>query len=707
MTDKVYHYHEETTELGEETIKRVLRNSGLTEKEAEVYIFLSQHDIRKGTEIAQLLKKDKAQVFRILRRLQTKGFVEATLEFPSRFTVVPFENILSSLVRAKQEEVAFIKGAKKELLDYLSKKQQVEPPEKLVVIKGNKKIYQKISQIIGDAKTGLSVATTVPSLIVGDRLGVFESAFNRTPRAEIQYRFLIDSFPENQKAAKALVKRISETGNLRARNPELGLNPFPRIVIRDGEEILFFISKLDVADKVGKEEVCLWTNSKPLVQAFTSVFEDLWLNATDIKTRISEAETGIQATSKTCVIKDTETARQKYNGSIQAAEKEIIMITSLTKPVEFMKNMQLLKHWNEKGVSVKMMVPITRENIEAVQQLSKHQEVRHVPVGYLATTIVDGKDLFSFKTSSYQEGQSEQDFESTFYTNDSEYVTRTKNMLNDIWKNARAPSTITLGSTIPSPQPVAPLPDDVDPLVRPDSPYQKMVVKVAEKTGLVTEKDVLNKIITAKKIPGKNWPKQALRFYGNAGHAVIHPPESFNLPDFLVRAVHENKQSSFGTTDRLYVYLWLKTQKGYSYVPVASVSDNPEDAKFQKTLLARTPAEQNIQVFQKDALQLRFQGNTFFAGWTKPIPLMPSKYTLPPACILLESYNELRTRATEFTYPSGVKANVEVNGYDAFVTFFHPASKYSGPGTDGVIGRDVVATMHPPRRTIKASNFNA
>jgi len=86
---------------------------------------------------------------------------------------------------------------------------------------------------------------------------------------------------------------------------------------------------------------------------------------------------------------------------------------------------------------------------------------------------------------------------------------------------------------------------------------------------------------------------------------------------------------------------------------------------------------------------------------------MPSKYTLPPACILLENYNELRTRATEFTYPSGVKANVEVNGYDAFVTFFHPASKYSGPGTDGVIGRDVVAIMHPPRRTSKASNFNA
>jgi hypothetical protein len=30
------------------------------------------------------------------------------------------------------------------------------------------------------------------------------------------------------------------------------------------------------------------------------------------------------------------------------------------------------------------------------------------------------------------------------------------------------------------------------------------------------------------------------------------------------------------------------------------------------------------------------------------------------------------------------------------VTFFHPASKYSGPGTDGRINRDVVTTIHPP-----------
>jgi sugar-specific transcriptional regulator TrmB len=146
--------------LGEETIKKVLIDSGLTEKETEVYIFLAKHNVCKGTEIARLLRKDKAQVFRILRRLQAKGYVEATFEFPSRFTVVPFENIIDTIVKAKQEEVAHIKEAKKDLLDYMSLKRQTQVLEKFLVISGNRKIYSKISHIIKETKHELSIAAT-------------------------------------------------------------------------------------------------------------------------------------------------------------------------------------------------------------------------------------------------------------------------------------------------------------------------------------------------------------------------------------------------------------------------------------------------------------------------------------------------------------------------------------------------------------------
>ena len=53
-------------------------------------------------------------------------------------------------------------------------------------------------------------------------------------------------------------------------------------------------------------------------------------------------------------------------------------------------------------------------------------------------------------------------------------------------------------------------------------------------------------------------------------------------------------------------------------------------------------------------------------------------------------------RRVDYALPSGTKINFEANSYEAFVTFYHPASKYSGPGTDGTIGRDVVITIYPP-----------
>ena len=48
--------------------------------------------------------------------------------------------------------------------------------------------------------------------------------------------------------------------------------------------------------------------------------------------------------------------------------------------------------------------------------------------------------------------------------------------------------------------------------------------------------------------------------------------------------------------------------------------------------------------------------------------------------------------------PSGFRNRLESNGFDAFVTFMHPASKYSGPGTDGFFIRDLVLTMTPPKK---------
>ena len=690
------HHHRNLVVLGEETIKTVLKSAGLTEKEAVIYIFLAKNEPLKGTEIAKLSKKDKAHVFRILKKLQAKGFVEATLEFPARYTVVPFETVLESVVKAKREEVNFIEKAKKDLIEQLRKKSQIDQSlEKFVVVKGKKRIHSKIYKMYQNTKSQISVAMTASSFMQFDRYGVFDAFLKHRVNPKINHRFLTELSEENLNSMKALLKRMPKTEiNFKARNPDLGAGLFPRMIIRDNEELLFFTSTPRIG-RPRKEEVCLWTNSNSLVQTFTVVFDEIWRNSTDIQAKISEIETGKPPLS-ICIISDVEEAKKKYEETLQSAKEEIVLMTSSKNLVRHWKNRTRLEDWSKKGVHVRIMAPIVGENLEMAKQISKIFPVKHIPNGYPEATIVDCKHYFQFKTplTDKEKGVQTSNFKSTFYTNDLHYVSKMKNMFNDVWESASAPSPITLEMILKRSHKQRVAPSGGKP-----SYFTKvsgLSFKDWKLSETATEKEVLNKIINTEKFPREIQVSGPMKLHGSLASAVIHPPSHFNLPDMVITVFHVEKHSSFGEEDAMLIYLWLETPTGSVYVPVAYVGDNPRAQAVWKAFMAGTPAGQNVQLVKKDELQVQIHGNTLFVGWTKKIPLITTQHSLPPSCLLIEGYGDLKTDSYTMFSPSGYKTEVERNGFDAFVTFFHPASKYSGPSTDGFFARDYVATTYPP-----------
>jgi sugar-specific transcriptional regulator TrmB len=674
--------------MGEKTIKKVLMNSGLTEKEAEVYIFLAQHDVRKGADIARLLRKDRAQVFRILRRLQTKGFVEATLEFPKRFTVVPFENIIDSIVNAKQKEVDYIKEAKEDLLDFMSKKRKAEVLEKFLVVKGNRRIYQKISQIIKDTKQQLSVVATFKDLMRSYRFGIFDNALDHPLRSHVQFRFLTEFSKRNSRALKAVTAKIPKTDfNFKVKNPDLGFSVFPRMITRDNEELLFFTSR---TDKDEKADICLWTNCKSIVQTFTAVFDDLWRNSTELQEKIAERETG-----KSISIQDPENSEKKYWKTLREAKNEIVVMTSAKNLINFWEWKPPLEKWKKKAVSIKIMAPITKENFEIAEQLSNSSEVRHIAESRIGTTVVDGKHVFQFKTPlTFQEAPDfDMAFKPEFYSNNLEYVSRVKCVLNSLWRKARAPSPIMLKSIVqPPPEGIGIDESYISGSERPNNPYTKIAFPIERKPGTITERQVLDKMLNAKKNAAKNCLKDEVVFYGKFAEAVIHPPEQPNLPEMIIQVCFLNEKSYFGEEKWLSVLLQLDTPKGKAFVPVASVQDRAVDLDYRERLVSKSPAIRKIQILDKGQFQVQTNGNILFAGWTKPIPLL-GKYTLPPSCLLFEGYGKTKSGVIKIFTGTSFEQTWEYNGLEAFVTFFHPSSKYSGPGTDGRLGREIIITQ--------------
>ena len=684
--------------MSQEKVLNALVSLGLTQGEAKVYIFLSKRGSTRAKDASRVLKLSKQRLYPIIKSLKSKGIVNSTLERPARFDAVPFEKVLDVFLKAKIDQVQSIKKNKSDLLEdwqSIALTKSESTPAKFTVIEGRRFIYSKIQQMIQEAKEQISFVATVPSLARADLYGLFDSTLNHPLRSKIRFRFLTEISAQNANAVKNLLRQKPKSVlNLEGRTPDLGLKLCPRMIIRDEEETIFFISRGRGKTENEQDNVCLWTNCKSLVFAFLTMFDDLWYNSTDIESKIVEIETG-RLPPQTEIINDTETAGEKYYDKVDSAENEIFIMTSSEGLVRFWRRMKD-QDCTRREVSIKIMAPITNENLESARQLLNYGEVRHISAGYLGATIIDRKHLFQFKEPPNQHAETGRTayFKNTFYTNDPDYVKKTWNMLQRIWKSAFTPSTLTLDAIIGKIGPtLAPLSIKTRNYIKKVGAY---TIRNEKPPGTTIEKDVLNKIIYAKKYPVKNVSKDVDRLYATTGLAIVHAPHHFNLPDIMISALHVDKQSSLGEEDALMIYLWLETPKGYTYVPVAIVGDNPEAQEHWKKSHLGTPAGKNVQLLKKDEIQIRVHGNNLYAAWTVPIQLYPSRYVLPPACLLLEAYGDVKTVAYTVVPPSGFRSVFEQNYFDAFVTFLHPSSKYQGPGTDGFFVRDLIATTYPP-----------
>ena len=146
----------------------------------------------------------------------------------------------------------------------------------------------------------------------------------------------------------------------------------------------------------------------------------------------------------------------------------------------------------------------------------------------------------------------------------------------------------------------------------------------------------------------------------------------------------------------LQVEILLDTPQGRVFVLVVIMDDNPRSHEAFRIWLKGVPAGDNVILVDRDKIEIGIHGNTMVTAWIVPIPLMGS-YVVSPACIIIEGYCNLKTSFYIMTLPTGYKFDSSSNGFDAFVTFIHSKSKYSGPGTDGYLARDEIMDIALPR----------
>jgi len=276
--------------LSTDKVSEALKNFGLTKKEADTYTFLAIHGAQRSGEIAKKTKMHRGEVYRILKNLQAKGLVQSTLEAPTRFIAVPFENLIESFIESKRNEAASIENAKQDLIkDWtaISKNDSELQTKKFAVLEGRQKIYRKFLEMVNKTERQLSTITSAQALIRIDQFGIIEAALIHPLKSRVQFKLITEVTKENLATVKHILNQADSAGiNLHGRTLESGSNPIPQMVIRDGEEAVFFIKAQADLPQSEQDQSCLWTDSKSLVHAFQKLFDEAWGNSSsDLRDR--------------------------------------------------------------------------------------------------------------------------------------------------------------------------------------------------------------------------------------------------------------------------------------------------------------------------------------------------------------------------------------------------------------------------------------
>jgi len=421
--------------LDQESALKALVELGLSPIDAKVYLLLTKRGPKKGKELLEVLKINRQQLYRSLKSLQSKGIVSSTLERPARFSSIPTKQVLDMIIRNKIDEASKLRQQRREILSVLQSAEIGEYSDasaRFTVVEDEKFIFAKIRQMVEDAKNEILVSASGLSIIQAKRADMLKTL----TRLDIPFKILTNVSSTNLSTIEEVVKKIGYSEKYQGRHIDLEENLFPKFVICDEDEMIFLITKEEMPSS-HKNDTGLWTNSKPLINAFKTFFDGLWREALDMGRRINELNTG-ETPPETILIRDASKAYQKYLTLINSAQKEVILMATAKDLARLLRLKEILDGWLKRRVLVRVMAPITKENEEIARKLSKYCEVRHVQLNYQRAVIVDGKHLLHIKApppgkdalapSMY--------FENSFYTNDPEYVQGRRELIEDIWNNS-------------------------------------------------------------------------------------------------------------------------------------------------------------------------------------------------------------------------------------------------------------------------------
>jgi sugar-specific transcriptional regulator TrmB len=102
--------------VNKEFMLRTLESLGLKTLDAQVYVYLLQNDQKIARDIAEALGTYTKRLYRSLNSLQRKGMVNASKDYPARFSAASLDKVIDLYIKANRDEAQSIEENKEQIL---------------------------------------------------------------------------------------------------------------------------------------------------------------------------------------------------------------------------------------------------------------------------------------------------------------------------------------------------------------------------------------------------------------------------------------------------------------------------------------------------------------------------------------------------------------------------------------------------------------
>lgn len=254
---------------------------GLPSEQARAYVHLHHLGPSKVRRIAEVADLERSKTYRTLDALEEQGFVERTMESPTRYAALPIDEALGRLIEEQTrwlDRLAETRDRMERALADLQGSQldQLDSPT-FRTLQGRDAIHRKVVEIVQETSESLFFVSTHPAAPqLGHLSGIRGVVRELVEGTSVQVRSILRDEPK-------VISHLSEgplVGDLEGAQTRIwDTERTVRTMIRDAEEVLIFAVSDPSETLRADRDVALWTDAPALVENQLAMFESAWERA--------------------------------------------------------------------------------------------------------------------------------------------------------------------------------------------------------------------------------------------------------------------------------------------------------------------------------------------------------------------------------------------------------------------------------------------